>query len=179
MFEGLLSLQKLSLSDNNITDIESGSFSPLTKCIQLWLKNNKLTQFRMGMFAGLDSLEALILTKHLIYDIEDGSFANLKQLRRLFVNENKLRFLDKNTFEIPFQTNLTLLIERNSLQCNWRMCWIKHGEQERWITLTLGTYVKPSCLNYPGIHWNEIDFTLNCSLKGQFHFSLSTFQTKN
>ena len=177
---GLQSLQKLSLSDNNITDIESYSFSPLTECIQLWLKNNKLTQIRMGMFAGLDSLEALILTKNLIYDIEDGSFANLKQLRRLFLNENELTFLDKNAFEIPFQTNLTLLIERNKLQCNWRTCWIKQGEQEGWISLTLGAYVKPSCLNYPGIHWNQIDVALNCSLPGEFnHFSSSTYQNEN
>ena len=167
MFEGLRSLQKLSLSDNNITYVQSGSFSPIKECIQLWLKNNKLTQIRMGMFEGLDSLEALILTDNFVCAIEHGSFTNIKHLTRLFLNKNELIFLDKEVFQMPFQTNLTLLLANNNLQCNWRMCWIKQGEQNGWITLTLGPYVKPSCLNYPGIDWNEI--ILNCSEPGEFH----------
>ena len=167
LFEELQALQKLSLSDNNIADIESGSFSPIKKCIQLWLKNNKLTQIRMGMFEGLESLEALILTDNFICAIEHGSFTNIKQLKRLFLNKNELIFLDKEIFQMPFQAKLTLLIANNSLQCNWRICWIKQGEQDGWITLTLGPYLKQSCLNYPGIDWNEI--ILNCSVPGKFH----------
>ena len=166
MFEGLQSLQKLSLSDNNITDIEPGSFSPLKECIHLWLKNNKLTKIKMGMFEGLDSLEALILTNNWINGIEHGSFTHTKQLRRLFLNKNELTFLDKEAFQIPFPTNLSLLIENNRFQCNQKMCWIKQGEQDGWITSTLGEYVKPSCLNYPGLGWDEI--ILNCTMQGEF-----------
>ena len=115
------------------------------------------------MWKGLDSLKELHLYHNLISYIEPGSFATLKQLHGLYMERNKLTTLEQNIFDDLMPNYLVLGINYNPLQCDNRMCWIKQGERKRRITLyheARGiTWSKPSCVNYPGFHWNDVTIT--------------------
>ena len=71
--------------------------------------------------------------------------------------------------------NLTLIISGNPLQCDSRLCWIKEGEEEGWITWPIiqdrQLTDKPGCENFLGFFtvdeafygWDCFAGSLNCS----------------
>ena len=170
MFDGLQALEQLVLSSNSIETIEKGSFLHLTSCTWLSLNENKLTHIQSDMFKGLQSLNKLMLSQNNVSKIEPGTFTDLTQLKALLLSKNYLVTLDRSVFRSPHQTSLYLKINDNPLLCDCRVCWIKQGEQDEWLsvhdTLTNGTEVdKPECVNYPGIDWHNISLT--CSEVGK------------
>ena len=153
MFDGLTSLKELRLNQNSIGDIEAQSFIYLAECTELYLDRNNLTHIQTRMFDGLLSLTTLDLDVNKISKIEPGSFAKLTKLNFVWLNNN-----------------LTLLMANNPFQCDYRMCWIKHAEQVRRITLIYNrlwgtSYDKPHCANYQGVAWNDIE--LDCNTRGK------------
>ena len=154
MFKGLQSLEYLTLDNNGIYHIEGRSFSHLPQCHNLDLYDNKLTQIREDMLVGMYSLKNLDLSGNEISHIESGSFTKTQQLQYVDLSSNKLSTIQQDMFSIPQQGQLTLLIEDNPLQCDREVCWIKQGEQDGWITFR--GRGQPDCENYPDVLWNNL-----------------------
>ena len=156
MFDGFVSLKKLHLGNNSISDIKDGSFRSLEECVWLWLFDNSLTKIRVTMLEGLSSLEMLYLGKNQIHYIESGSFSHM-HLRELRLNNNQLTIpLTKcnlvNSLDTPNGIMLTLNNNPN-LRCDNRMCWMKEaGNQIKW-----GRPGRPHC-------WED----LNCDTSGKY-----------
>ena len=98
IFEGLHSLKILELYSNNITMIEPGSFWHLIKCVELYLSGNKLAMLDSRTFNGLESLNWLWLSNNNIHEIESDTFLGLSHCLKLQLNKNKLTRLQSGTF---------------------------------------------------------------------------------
>ena len=164
MFDGLQALEGLVLSSNHIETIKARTFLHLKSCTHLWLKENRLTHIRSDMFKGLQSLNKLILSQNTIFKIQPGSFADLILLNALILSKNRLKTLEGNVFRSPHQTNLYLEINGNPFLCDCRMCWIKQGQREEWLSVHYtgnngSELYKPECVNYPGVDWDDISLT--------------------
>ena len=154
--------KEVKLSYNEITDIKPGAFAHLTNCTKLVLSNNRLTNVRRDMFRGMQNLTMLRLSHNRIHHIENGSFAELR-LVDLYLDINYITKLEEDdVFRIKPQF---LFLGYNPLQCDWRMCWIKQGERDRWITLSKEAYGKPYCANFPDVPWDNI--SILCPVTGK------------
>ena len=63
--------------------------------------------------------------------------------------------------------NPFLFLDENPLQCDSRMCWIKDAERDGRIKLKDKWNPKPQCVNYPGVHWDNIKLT--CDASGKYN----------
>ena len=99
MFQNLINLLELGLTDNWLTDIGYGVFSDLKSLKQLWLYRNQLTSMVHGVFEGLGDLEKLILWGNKMSSVHLGLLANLTKLKELWLNGNKLVVLENGVFE--------------------------------------------------------------------------------
>ena len=169
IFDGLSSLEDLDLCSNQISDIDPGSFYPLQQCTNLWLPNNQLTCLRAETFKGLVSLNLLDLYSNQISFIEDGTFSHLPLIRVLYLNKNDL-VTPMDEKDLILSQNPFLFLDENPLQCDTRMCWIKDAERDGRVKLRKlrGRWDHtPQCMNYKGVHWNNI--TLPCNVSGKWN----------
>ena len=167
MFQRLRLLKDLDLRSNQISDIDPGAFLSLQQCTDLWLSYNKLKCLRAGTFKGLVSLVLLDLYSNQISFIEDGTFSHLPLIRGLYLNNNLLVTIMDEQDLIQSQ-NLFLFLDGNRLQCDSRMCWIKDAERDGRVRLQVKSRDhKPQCVNYPGMHWDNI--TLACNASGKYN----------
>ncbi|CAG4974634.1 unnamed protein product [Parnassius apollo] len=86
----LPNLQKLDLSRNQITLIESDAFYNMTSLQRLDLSYNQISNIYKEMFKGLVNLERLILSQNLISTLAAGTFDYLVGLKQLDITENPL-----------------------------------------------------------------------------------------
>ncbi|RNA01015.1 insulin-like growth factor-binding complex acid labile subunit isoform X1 [Brachionus plicatilis] len=101
-FEGLTSLDTLSVNQNILKLIDSEAFFWLKENLtKLYLNSNLLYKIEKRLFSGMIKLEILD-----IKSIEMGSFSNLPSLKKLFIQQNNLKAL--NTFDLPQLTILDL-----------------------------------------------------------------------
>ncbi|XP_035676353.1 leucine-rich repeat-containing protein 15-like isoform X2 [Branchiostoma floridae] len=98
MFTWLANLEFLHLKNNEISDIQAGTFNSTPELISLWLYYNKLTNLRSDMFTGLGNLETLYLSNNEISDILAGTFSSTPQLTSLYLNNNKITNLRLDMF---------------------------------------------------------------------------------
>ncbi|KAI8509673.1 hypothetical protein Bbelb_121010 [Branchiostoma belcheri] len=91
-------LEYLNLNNNDISDIQAGTFSATPQLEWLSLNNNKLTSLRSDMFTGLGNLEGLYLNNNDISDIQAGTFNSTPKLTTLLLHFNKLRNLRSDMF---------------------------------------------------------------------------------
>ena len=141
----------------------------LQNCTQLNLYGNNLSHIRADTFAKLPQLTKLTLGKNRIFDIEPGTFTKQTKLKILYLHRNHLTTLRRNVFSSQHQTNFTLLLSHNPLQCDSKMCWIKRAERDMWITLKYtekgNSFPEPDRANYPDRDWDDI--TLTCPMEGK------------
>ena len=144
---------------NQISDIDPGSFLPLQQCTYLWLPYNQLTYLKAETFKGLVSLDLLDLHSNQISFIEDGTFSHLPSIRVIYLINNNLVTPPKTRF---------LFLDSNPLHCDSSMCWLKQAERDGRLKLaSRGRGHKPQCVNYPGVHWDNI--TLICDESGKYN----------
>ena len=98
-FSGLVSLEVLYLSNNNLVDLPEGIFQELGKLKQLSLRNNSLTSLPRGIFEGLTSLEVLWLGGNPLTSLPGGIFKEVGTLKQLFLGGNSLTSLPQGIFE--------------------------------------------------------------------------------
>jgi len=87
----LARLQTLRLSDNPLTDIESGALDGLTALIRLELDRcARLTHLRAGALAGLNKLRVLTAHDSGLVHLHHAVFAHLTHLEELYLRNNHL-----------------------------------------------------------------------------------------
>ena len=84
-FEGLASLDYLTMNRNLITAIPDGAFEGLASLEVLGMGNNLITAIPDGAFEGLAVLVTLRLGRNQITAIPHGTFEGLSRLRELYV----------------------------------------------------------------------------------------------
>lgn len=93
---GATNLQYLSLSANDINDIEADSFDDTINLLNLNLSNNKLQHIRKGTFHSLKKLLNLSISQNYLTTLPD--FSTLQNLRELNLNCNKLETIPGGEF---------------------------------------------------------------------------------
>ena len=91
---------KIYLNNNCIADIESRVFAKNSKCTNLRLDWNRLTEVRKDMWTGLVALEWLSLEHNDIEIVHPYAFAELPNLKGLYLDNNKLTTLPVNIFPL-------------------------------------------------------------------------------
>ena len=160
--DGLSSLDGLYLSNNKITFIHPGAFAPLSSLRSLYLGGNLLTEIHCNMWMGMNILRHLAIGNNKLVHIANKGLPKLAAESSLYLENNNLSTLSLGIFNPSIgghhPQRLDLSIEQNPLHCDHRLCWLKEGEQEGWITYE--SMLPPDCANYPGVDWEEVD--LHC-----------------
>ncbi|KAL4705497.1 hypothetical protein ACJJTC_017357 [Scirpophaga incertulas] len=86
----LPNIQKLDLSYNQISLVESDAFYNMTTLQKLDLSNNQISNVYREMFKGLVNLERLVLAQNHISVLALGTFDYLVGLKQLDITENPL-----------------------------------------------------------------------------------------
>ncbi len=135
-FKNLLSLDKIYLYLNDITDIDDTAFSQVPSVKVIDLSINKLSVIREMMFSGLPNLWAIYLYKNQIHTIETASFKDNIALITLSLASNSLETVSQSIFDPNnHPTNLKhFKIYGNPLQCNSSLSWLKQVDTT-WITV--------------------------------------------
>lgn len=129
---GLLNLQKLNLSDNQLCDLPSVQTSDEIICsrlLEIDVSNNKLTSLPPGLLH-LSRLQRLCASKNFLANLfrEDGAnWIGLRRLQELDVSENHLSDLPSSVFHC-FKSLRYLNVSRNKLKMfpePWA-CPLKH-----------------------------------------------------
>lgn len=108
-------LNVLTLTDNQITDVVPGSFARLNKLQFVSLVNNKITQLKSRSFSGLTSLQMLPLDNNGLKNIEPGAFQGLKSVMTMSLNNNSIDYLAKGVFA-GLEKIETIYLIRNKLR---------------------------------------------------------------
>ena len=96
-FVNLENLLDLNLNHNNVSNLFDETFRGLKRLQFLRLKYNKLTLLRRRTFRFLSSLLQLSVDENNIVIIEEGAFEGLDFLTKLNISRNELKFLDGGT----------------------------------------------------------------------------------
>ena len=163
-FDGLNSLQVLYLSSNKISSVSPGAFRSLGRLDRLILTTNELTEIRGDMWEGLDSLVSLKLVDNEITELKQGDLANLPKIWGVFLERNNITtvsngLLDPELYPEGHPEDFIISLIDNPLQCDTRMYWMKQAEEEGWLETT-GAFVGTlECLN-PKMNWDQVQ--LHC-----------------
>ncbi len=141
MFEGLTSLQQLTLSYNHIANIslQRETFTDLHSLRCLYLESNRLTNISPGTFDSLQGLDIINLWGNRLIGLSPDLFIN--QPRRFVLRMSK-PCRSSPRFNKPSQTN--------QWDCS-SLCWLKHEVQ--WVTIKLRGYA-PICST--GRNWASL-----------------------
>jgi Leucine-rich repeat (LRR) protein len=92
-------LKKLSLTNNNLTQLQNNIFSNAPKLTELRLSNNQISQISAKAFANLTELGELYLNGNCIIDLKNTTFVELKSLFGVYLQNNRLLAFDFELFE--------------------------------------------------------------------------------
>ncbi|XP_058122260.1 toll-like receptor 7 [Anopheles ziemanni] len=97
-FAGLLTLQRLNLESNGISEIPRDSFADLGTMQYLYLARNNITVLPKGAFGSLPILFELQLTENGLNSVAERAFDGLLQLLTLNMSHNELRTVPNGAF---------------------------------------------------------------------------------
>jgi Leucine-rich repeat (LRR) protein len=103
----LKNLQNLTLSSNNLTDLNEETFSELSGLEKLDLSYNQLESIRV--VSGLKSLLDLSLEGNKIRNIESGQFQDLTSLKKLNLGNNQINETGNEDFKGLESLNILIL----------------------------------------------------------------------
>ena len=145
------------------------------------------------------SLRELDLRRNQIEEIEDGGFSYLPNLQILYLHANDLITTGIDVFnpdDYPdsdgHPRHLILSLSGNKFECDNRLCWLKQGQEDGWITWydlkpinsRYGRVHVPNCKNDFSVQTSSQDVvqswaaSLNCSSPGTFILFCITFSAK-
>ena len=113
-FSGLVSLEVLYLTDNDLTELPEGIFQELGNLKSLSLARNSLTGLREEVFQELGSLAWLIMGYNPLTSIPEGIFRGFGRLETLALNDTSLTALPDGIFQTLGNLK-TLYLDRNPL----------------------------------------------------------------
>ena len=99
LFEDLPNLKYLNLSYNKLKKIDSNAFEGLEQLEELYLYLNELTVINVKLFASLSNLKVLVLDNNKLKTIEPNAFNSLHKLERLTLDNTELEEIDVRLFE--------------------------------------------------------------------------------
>uniref|UniRef100_UPI00398F83E6 slit homolog 1 protein-like n=1 Tax=Pristiophorus japonicus TaxID=55135 RepID=UPI00398F83E6 len=132
LFRKLPQLRKINLSNNNIVEIEDGTFEGASSVSELHLTANQLDSIRSGMFRGLDGLRTLMLRNNRINCIHNDSFTGLNAVRLLSLYDNHIATITPAAFDTLHSLS-TLNLLANSFNCNCQLAWLGEWLRKRKI----------------------------------------------
>eukprot|EP00058_Branchiostoma_floridae_P015229 XP_002600717.1 hypothetical protein BRAFLDRAFT_83459 [Branchiostoma floridae] len=98
-FQQLSKLKVLTLSRNEISEIQLGAFDGLDGSLtELRLDRNKLSNLEVGTFEDLPLVESLMLNDNMLADLRAGVFRGLISMVRLDLNGNRITSLPVGVF---------------------------------------------------------------------------------
>ena len=158
-FQGLGKLTALHLERNGLQNLPDGIFADLEKLELLTLSFNQIEVVPVDVFRGLRNLKNVFLDHNKITALAEGTlaFSKVPELERLSVDGNQLTTFRRNVFtpgnSTDHHTSLTLSLDRNPMQCDTEMCWLKEEYQK-------SVYIywnRVDCANYPNQRWAYIN----------------------
>ncbi|NXL62477.1 GPV protein, partial [Chordeiles acutipennis] len=99
VFSGMVELQHLILSSNNISLISPMAFKGLRRLKALKLLDNKLVELPPEVFDDMVQLQQLIIENNRLKSIEENLFDKLASLEELFLNKNQLIALPRGVLK--------------------------------------------------------------------------------
>ncbi len=151
-FTGLSSLKVLKIEGNLFRSLEAETFKDLTSLSHLYLSNNDFQSLDPRACANLASLTYLALDSA---DLDSSMLApkmfnGMTKLVHLVLRNNHLDTVPWNVFSPSdfrgsggHPPSMYLYLNGNPFICS-TLCWIKHGEQEKWLRFT-STAHAPQC----------------------------------
>ncbi len=109
-FAGLVNLQDLTLSRNQLTGLPPNLFSELTNLATLRLDNNQIAALPSGVFENLYSLKLLTLEQNQISSLPEDVFAPLVALGDMNLSRNQIRALPAGLFAHATQLEILNLM---------------------------------------------------------------------
>ena len=193
-WNSLSSLTSLALYGNEIEVLRPGMWSGLNNCEILWLDSNRIHTIKSGTFSdGLSNLKTLFLYENEIEEIKEDTFVGLTQCIMLYIFSNKIHTIHSGALEMmqsltslilhdnylmtlhwtvfgkvpPEQ--LTISLQDNLLLCNnVSLCWIKQGEQQRWLTWSSGSEAESKDCIDTNMNWHNIE--ISCPHLGKYQY---------
>ena len=98
-FKGISSLERLYLDNNKLTTIHPDTFKGLSSLKWLSLPYNQLTTIHPDTFKGLSSLKWLSLPYNQLTEIHPDTFKGISSLERLYLYNNQLTEIHPDTFK--------------------------------------------------------------------------------
>ncbi|XP_017545870.1 leucine-rich repeat and transmembrane domain-containing protein 2 [Pygocentrus nattereri] len=156
-------LTSLTLSANNITMMEPGSFSNLSSLLQLDLSRNHLLTFHPSTFSQLSSLELLDLSSNFLINLPADLFSDLVSLQELVLRDNRLKVLSPKQFQsltelqhLDLSFNSLATLPPGLLDGPQALAWLSLAGNKLW-TLQRSVLEPLTALQHlqlEGNHWN-------------------------
>uniref|UniRef100_UPI00358F6A62 SLIT and NTRK-like protein 2 n=1 Tax=Myxine glutinosa TaxID=7769 RepID=UPI00358F6A62 len=103
--DGFRGASLLNLAQNDLQNVEDGTFRELALLKKLHLNNNLLSVITDGTFHGLYSLEYLQLNQNRLWSISSNAFSSITKLNVLHLEDNQLSSLPSGVFgSLPLNT---------------------------------------------------------------------------
>ncbi|XP_030582906.1 vasorin-like [Archocentrus centrarchus] len=155
-FRGLVELQMLDLSQNELTEIPDGVFEMLSDLKNLDLSSNHITHISKGSFSGMVQLERLYLHANRIQSIHLEAFEGLEKLLELKLQGNQLTSLPS----LQFPSLLLLDLSSNNIPTlNPSDLQTPHLETLKVASLKLTTVDEDLIASLKNLH--ELDISSN------------------
>lgn len=113
-FDGLILLQRLSLTDNNLTTFHAWSEQSLNAVNTLDLHRNEIRQLNVNALRPYRNLEYLSLANNLITEIPMGFFGKISKIHTLHLDGNTIERIEADTFKPLLQLE-HLHLENNEI----------------------------------------------------------------
>ena len=187
----LENLEKLDLSNNQITDLRKGAFLKLKNLKKLDLSSNQIQELIPGNFEGLECLELLnISSNHLDSKPIDKSIFCMSSLIELNLNNTKLTivdFLDTDrlgNLENLYLSNNQIKVLRKGAFSKLKKLKMLDLNSNQIPELIPGVFeglerLKKLCLLYNNINVGSIDRTVFDVLKGLKDLHISGYQNRH
>ena len=115
IFSDLRTLTELNLQNNFISEVEDRAFFGLRNLHKLNLSNNRLTEISPEMFGELTNLKQLSVERNLLVELKFNNFLGLESLEGLFLGSNRIKTIEGEAFGNLYNLN-TLDLSNNTLK---------------------------------------------------------------
>jgi len=135
------SVEYIELRKTSTSILESGCMAHLNNLRYVFITDMPLTKFpRDALPAEMPKLHTFVLGNTQIEKLERNFFDGMPKLQVLMLNGNQFSTLEEHLF-LPLQSHLNhLLAERNPLQCNCNLLWLKSFQKKTSINIFATCY---------------------------------------
>lgn len=161
-FTNILKVKFLWIAYNKITTIQPGTFQNLTNLTNLDLSHNQLLDFPWQDLSALKYLQLLNLNNNKLATVLPGTFKNSRSLRSLQLSNNHLFSLPEGVFD-PLTTLSHLQLHHNDFHCSCALSWLMDWIQK--IQATVDRRGDINCLTpseLKGVSLEKVPDLLKC-----------------